>query len=436
MKTLIKKSLALFVLVALAASSSVISGAGVANAAPLWDLSGSYVINMEYLGTLYPHDMTLSQDGLGNLTGSGGSPAGANVYMWTITSGSIDNNTFSFDANYTATADAVTPQTVLHVEGAVAEDGTLSGTWSDNYQGGERSGSWSSESGVASAIEAPSTVKVTIVKYVDGAVATPESANNTDFLMNASWDAENIGSGSGQFSLSETGFNNPTPYYATTADMSSGASYSTSEVSDSDIVGTSCSEGGQPYALVGYSSGDSLAAAQAAAPSLAEPSLTNITSDKYIIVWNDDCATEGVGGGIGGDVEGGNGTLAVTSIDSVDTSAVANGTYEDGWEYVFNITVPSNEPDLAMKFADWLKDGGGGTIPVANNMRISSAQADNGGATITLSAANTYSSPALHITGDLNPSLDGKQVQVTVEVKVPSGTPNGSYTTTYGVKTE
>ena len=95
---------------------------------------------------------------------------------------------------------------------------------------------------------------------------------------------------------------------------------------------------------------------------------------------------------------------------------------------------PTSEQNLAMKFDNWLKTGGGGTIPVAGNMRISSLQANNGGATILLASANTYSTPDLTMTGDLDLVMPGRQVEITVEVAVPNGTPNGAYTTSYGVQ--
>lgn len=123
-------------------------------AGPNWDAEGSYVVAMNYLGTDYMHDMDLVQDNAGNLTGSGGSPAGANVYTWTITSGTVSGDTIDFYANYTATADAVTPQTVMHVTGAIVAPGTMSGTWSDNYQGGNRSGEWVSSTGTAEELTA------------------------------------------------------------------------------------------------------------------------------------------------------------------------------------------------------------------------------------------------------------------------------------------
>ena len=62
------------------------------------------------------------------------------------------------------------------------------------------------------------------------------------------------------------------------------------------------------------------------------------------------------------------------------------------------------------------------------------AQANNGGATILLTAANIYSTPNLYMTGDLNVVMPGRQVEITVEVAVPNGTPLGAYTTNYGVK--
>ncbi len=123
-------------------------------AAPEWDVSGSYVANFNYLGSDYAHDITLSQDGSGTLTGSGGSPAGGNVYTWVITSGSVSGSAVDFYADYTATPDAVTPQTTMHVVGTVDTDGTIAGTWSDNYQGGARSGTWATASGTADELDA------------------------------------------------------------------------------------------------------------------------------------------------------------------------------------------------------------------------------------------------------------------------------------------
>lgn len=120
-----------------------------AQAATPWDTTGTYVVDMNYLGTDYAHDISLVQDLSGNLTGTGGSPAGANTYTWTITSGSVNGNVLDFFANYTATADAVTPLTTMHVLGTIAPSGTMSGIWSDNYQAGSRTGTWATTLGTA-----------------------------------------------------------------------------------------------------------------------------------------------------------------------------------------------------------------------------------------------------------------------------------------------
>lgn len=153
MKTNIQK-IGASTLVSVLALGALFVGVFAQAAAPNWDAAGIYVVDMNYLGTDYAHDMVLTQNGLGELDGSGGSPAGSNVYTWDITSGDVSGNSIEFYANYTATADAVTPQTVLHVVGTIASDGTMSGTWHDNYQGGDRSGTWETTSGTADELDA------------------------------------------------------------------------------------------------------------------------------------------------------------------------------------------------------------------------------------------------------------------------------------------
>ncbi len=538
---------------------------------PHWDTTGDYVIALEYLNADYLHDMTLTQDGAGKITGNGGSPAGTNSYLWTITSGNVVGNSIELTATYTATPDAVTPQTIMDVEGVIAANGTMSGTWTDNYAGGNRSGTWKTTSGTATEIitgslvsedfgvvsydtgsgilsgytagfsvanatlanvqsvvvklysgtsllqtntailskfnaditgtqfsspfdvsgnfnyptdgywtniraneygqSLPATkvvatitlssgkvvtatnttligdpsiiynndndmVTVTISKYVQGMMATAVSANNADFPMASAWTADNTGSGTGSYVLSET---NTIPYQAVTAAMTKGADYETKELVNGNIVGAQCATG-KPFALQGYTVGNTQAEALAAAPSMAKPSFTNLQHNKFVIVWNRDCSLPEMPAGgqtsgqISGDVIGNDGILAVTSIEMINTTAIANGSFTNGWKYIFHITAPMSEKNLAMKFNDWIKVGGNGVIPVAGNMRISSPQANNNGATILLTAANTYSTQNLTMTTDLDPNLAGRQVKIIVEVAVPIGTPTGSYTTSYGVQ--
>lgn len=272
------------------------------------------------------------------------------------------------------------------------------------------------------------TVTVTIVKYINGQPATAQNASSTVFSMASSWADESeggVGTGSGTYTLNST--SDPV-YQAMTSEMGAGASYSTNEVMGA-TVGASCSEG-KPYALSGYTTGDSMQSAASSTATTTSPAFTNLQTDKYVIVWNTYCANSGQ---IGGDVEGDNGQLAVTSVDATDTSGTADNTYENGWKYTFNITVPTNEPGIAMKFSDWT--AGSNTMPVANNMRISSAQASST-SPVTITAADTYTTPDLVMVTDLNPTMPGIQVQVLVEVKIPTGTPNASYTTNYGVRSQ
>lgn len=129
----------------------------------------------------------------------------------------------------------------------------------------------------------PSFVKVTIAKFINGVQATAENTGGASFPMTASWSAENIGTGSGNYSLSSTGFNNPTPYQATTSDMTVGANYSTYENTD-----TVCTPE-TPYVLAGYTTGDTLEGAMEAEASLTAPEFTNLQGDKFVIVWNRTC---------------------------------------------------------------------------------------------------------------------------------------------------
>ena len=130
----------------------------------------------------------------------------------------------------------------------------------------------------------PADVTVTIVKYIGDSIATANSAGGASFSMTATWSATNIGSGSGGFELDADGFLGGPEYQATTSSMSSGANYSVQENLD-----TVC-ELRDDFALVGYSVGDSLSAAEAAAVSSTAPNLTNITTNKFIIVHNQDCS--------------------------------------------------------------------------------------------------------------------------------------------------
>lgn len=136
----------------------------------------------------------------------------------------------------------------------------------------------------------PSTVQVHIFKYVNGVLATAANANNAVFPMMTSFNSPNLGTVTdAPFTLSSTGWGpTDTAYEASFVGSEPGADYAAHEVTGGPVVGATCSTG-QPFALDGYSMGDSLSQAQAAGPGSAVPNFTNLQSDKYMIVWNKVC---------------------------------------------------------------------------------------------------------------------------------------------------
>lgn len=127
----------------------------------------------------------------------------------------------------------------------------------------------------------PEDGKVHILKFIDGAMATAQTADNASFPMNTP-------TYSASFTLDADGWvAGDAAYEATTSTIEGGNSYSAYENLSTDLVGASCQEG-KPFALVGYSTGATLAAATAATKSTGTPSVT-VDGDRYIIVWNETC---------------------------------------------------------------------------------------------------------------------------------------------------
>jgi len=130
----------------------------------------------------------------------------------------------------------------------------------------------------------------------------------------------------------------------------------------------------------------------------------------------------------------GDGSLAVTGVTTTKSYATADGTYANGWAWTFSITVPTSETTFDMKFDDWIS--GSNTIAVADNMRFYSVQAatavDSSNA-ISITASGTYSAD-MTLSSDLDATTAGRQIEVTVEAKVPSGSSGGSYSTSYGAR--
>ncbi|MEK9184530.1 MAG: hypothetical protein AAB892_02285, partial [Patescibacteria group bacterium] len=130
-------------------------------------------------------------------------------------------------------------------------------------------------------------LKVYILKYLETANGTEQIVDGSGapaFPMTSSWDAANLGAGSGSYSLAA-----PT-YGATTSAMTSPADYATEETTDGSVVlpaDAQCTPG--KYRLVGYKTGTTLLEAENDDVSTTAPSFTDITSDRYVIVVNEDC---------------------------------------------------------------------------------------------------------------------------------------------------
>ncbi len=134
---------------------------------------------------------------------------------------------------------------------------------------------------------APQTVTVTIDKFVDGKAASSTASTTASFPMHASWVIGGV-AGSGDFALGTVGFNSPNAYEAVTGAMATSSSYSVNEDTTGAVVGASCSTG-DPYALVGYSTGATLAAAKNGVVSTTTPNFATLPSNEYVIVWNKSC---------------------------------------------------------------------------------------------------------------------------------------------------
>src|SRR3989338_206974 len=118
--------------------------------------------------------------------------------------------------------------------------------------------------------------------------------------------------------------------------------------------------------------------------------------------------------------------LSLTGIDPVFTGATAGGGFEQGWKWTFHFTVPTSETELTLLFSDFTD--GSNRVP-ASNIRFYSAQssaASTADSAITITAANA-SSTAMVLDGDASADAAGRQVDGTVEMQVPEGTPGGAY---------
>ena len=127
--------------------------------------------------------------------------------------------------------------------------------------------------------------------------------------------------------------------------------------------------------------------------------------------------------------------LAVTSVETVQGTATADDTFLHGFVWVMHLTVPDNEDAFRMKFSDFTMSVSSSTIPAASNIRIFSPQSSNAAdESSAITATDNNYGGWLDITGDTTAGIAGRQIDVTIGVRVPSGTAAGSYSTTFGAQ--
>jgi len=104
----------------------------------LWNVEGvtsfDFTLNGDPVpGTHYVHHVSLTQVGT-TVTGDGGYPVTGppDAYHWNITSGSNSGNTLALTMTY----DVGVPGVVMHMNGTIAANGSISGTWDDNAGAG------------------------------------------------------------------------------------------------------------------------------------------------------------------------------------------------------------------------------------------------------------------------------------------------------------
>lgn len=159
--------------------------------------------------------------------------------------------------------------------------------------------------------------QVHIYSYVDKALATAAGTGSAVFPMETTWTSSTLGNQANvPFTLSPTGWgSSDNAYEASYVGGANGDDYSAWELTNGSVVAADCSTG-DPYALVGYTTGTTLAAAQSATPSAIVPVFTNLQNDQYMIVWNKTCAALPPTPGVT--------TNAATNVSNAD--ATLNGT--------------------------------------------------------------------------------------------------------------
>lgn len=125
--------------------------------------------------------------------------------------------------------------------------------------------------------------------------------------------------------------------------------------------------------------------------------------------------------------------LGVTNNQLVKRYATKDGDPANGWHWILDVTVPTDETSMKIKFSDL---AGAGTI-AAGNIHFFSEQSSNfnsAGSMASIAAANEWSDDVLLLDDDIdgNPA-NGRQIQIKIQAGVPADATDGSYSASYDV---
>jgi len=186
------KSKIIAITVALALVLSLVFAVAVPVAASSgWNVSGNWVFDFILTGSNVDnyYNVTFAQTGTA-ITGTGGYPMSGPPYQytWNITGAVISG--INFTATYTSGATG----TVMQVTGTIAPNGSMSGTWSDNY-GGVRTGTWSTKSGQATPMPDLGNMVITgTIVAPTVTVTAPAAYTWTLFKVGGNWSTDDTGS--------------------------------------------------------------------------------------------------------------------------------------------------------------------------------------------------------------------------------------------------
>jgi len=143
------------------------------------------------------------------------------------------------------------------------------------------------------------TIKVHIVKYLDNTLATAASSSNYQFPMTATWHTANLSGGAtstGNYVLGNFHGGATDQYGADTSPMQVLANYSTAEITNdidnsSQVLPTSAQCASGKYRLLGYKTSNTSFADAAAQATTSSAEFFNLSSDRWVIVYNETCPT-------------------------------------------------------------------------------------------------------------------------------------------------